>query len=159
MVKTGNHQHGLSLIELLIAILIAGILVLAAMPFTGSWVHANQVTESKNQLTQAWGHAKAMALRNPKKQQRNQPAAELYIANNGEIHACVHTCDTAEEAEKWIIQPRGDVTLAFTDPAVTSVYFSNLGHPMKNEGGTYVYVNEIKYKISKESETHEDRLY
>ena len=159
MVKAVNHQHGLSLIELLIAILIAGILVLAAMPFTGSWVHANHVTESKNTLTQAWGHAKAMALRNPKKVQRNSPAAELHIADDGKIYACVHTCATALVTEKWTITPRNGVVVKFISPAGSSVFLSNLGHPMHYSGGAYDYVNQVKYEISKESEIDEGILY
>lgn len=58
-------NRGFTLIELMIVVLIVGLMLLVAAPFTRTWTDSAKLTEAKGILTQAVGVAKASALRNP----------------------------------------------------------------------------------------------
>ena len=47
--------HGITLIELLVAVAILGILMLVGLPLTSSWIHGAQVSEAKSRLAQGYG--------------------------------------------------------------------------------------------------------
>ena len=60
-----KYTQGFTLIELMIVILIAGLLMLVAAPFTSAWTNSTKITEVQGVINQAVSRAKASALRNP----------------------------------------------------------------------------------------------
>lgn len=60
-----HFNSGVTLIELMIAIALVSILALVAVPLTVSWSNQAKLTETAGILDQAFGRAKASALRNP----------------------------------------------------------------------------------------------
>lgn len=60
-----KKMQGFTLIELMIVVLIVGLMLLVASPFTGAWSDSARLTEAKGVWTEAIGRAKAAALRNP----------------------------------------------------------------------------------------------
>ena len=60
-----KYTRGFTLIELMIVVLIAGLLMLVAAPFTSQWSDRAKITEAQGVLNQAVSRAKAAALRNP----------------------------------------------------------------------------------------------
>lgn len=158
MVKTRISEAGFSLIELMIVMVIAGILVMAAVPFTQTWMDETRVINGKNALVQAWSQAKALALRNPEAQQGLQSAAQLSIIDE-KLVVCVTTCDTTTLLTAWsIVIPKG-VTVEFKDPAATSIEFSNTGAVVHVVSGVTVEVAKVTYKVSKGAVADEQILY
>lgn len=159
MVKTCTRQRGLTLIELMIVILIGSILALVALPFTGAWVGSTQVHTGKSSLQQAWGQAKALALRNAKMVTANDPAAELMIDTvNKLLIACPALCDDADATEKWSMPIPEGITIALTNPVSSSIRFTNTGQ-LLDSGNMVINTHEVIYKVSKGSEEDVGTLY
>jgi prepilin-type N-terminal cleavage/methylation domain-containing protein len=59
------YTRGFTLIELMIVLLIAGLLLLVAAPFTSQWSNSTKITEAMGVINQAVSRAKASALSNP----------------------------------------------------------------------------------------------
>lgn len=77
------RQLGLSLIELMIAVTIIGMLALVTVPYTQSWLYEAQLSEAKGKLNRAYGEAKALALRNPTDAHEEQtPSSCISLKNN-----------------------------------------------------------------------------
>ncbi len=158
MVRRLYRQGGVTLIELMIAILIAALLVLVTMPFTGAWIHSAQVHEGRGALVQAWGQAKAIALRNPEKVQQNTPAAELLINADNSITVCPSLCASTHVSRHWTIPLPAGVAVAFTDPAATAIRLNNIGEPL-DTSGVLVSNRQITYQVSKGTEEDVGTLY
>lgn len=60
-----RRASGFTLIELMIAIAIMALLLLAAAPFTLDWVDGTRQMRARNNLLEAVGRARALAMRNP----------------------------------------------------------------------------------------------
>lgn len=65
MVTSDRRAGGFTLIELMIAIAIMALLLLAAAPFTQSWVDGTRQVRARSNLLEAVGQARALAMRNP----------------------------------------------------------------------------------------------
>lgn len=77
---------GFTLVELLVTITIMCLLLFAAVPLVNNWVYSAQTREARSKLVQAYGTAKALALRNPS--QAGAPpaaAAGLRIVTTGSV--------------------------------------------------------------------------
>ena len=77
---------GFTLVELLVTITILCLLLFAAVPLVNNWVYSAQTREARTKLVQAYGTAKALALRNPS--QAGAPpaaAAGLRIVTTGSV--------------------------------------------------------------------------
>lgn len=77
---TDKKTRGFTLIELMIVILIAGLLMLVAAPFTSKWTASAKITEAQGVLNQAISRAKAAALRNPIGIARVDKAGAIQVA-------------------------------------------------------------------------------
>lgn len=89
MVRQHNRQHGLTLIELAIVLLIVGLLALAATPLTSSWGANADLGTAAGQLDQAYAHARAVALRNEAGALGDDPAARIvHDPQTRELRVC-----------------------------------------------------------------------
>ncbi len=82
-----SRQHGLSLIELMVVVVVVGIVALAVTPLTTDWVDEARVSEAKGLLGQAHAEAKAIALRNPQDARGNEVAAGFKL-EGGTLLVC-----------------------------------------------------------------------
>ena len=89
MVIRARRQLGLSLIELAIVLLIVGLLAMAATPLTSSWGAGSDLHAASGQLNQAFGHARAVALRNEGGAVGDDPAARIvHDAASRQLRVC-----------------------------------------------------------------------
>lgn len=74
-----RRAAGFTFVELMVTIAILVLLLLAALPFTLSWVHSARANEAKAKVIQGHGLAKALALRNPTATRAPAAAAGLKL--------------------------------------------------------------------------------
>jgi Tfp pilus assembly protein FimT len=72
---------GLTLIELLIVIFLLALTLTRAVPLTMDWMHGVRLTDTESQLMEAFGMAKAKALRNSNGIMEGNPVAAVCFAN------------------------------------------------------------------------------
>ena len=130
--------RGVTLIELLVAVAILGILMLVGLPLTSSWIHGAQVSEAKSRLAQGYGLAKALSLRNPTKAQGTTAAASLVVdADNSAMYVCsgaAASCNASAATKVWQTSIATGIAITYQPPtgsavAMSSLEFSNTGAP------------------------------
>lgn len=116
-----KRKNGFTLIELMVVVLIAGLLMLAAAPFTRAWTDSAKITETKGILRQAVSRAKAAALRN------GSGVESLFTFNN---YASAAVCGASGSVDVYIssVDAGGTVTRASCAPAGTRIW----GHALPN---------------------------
>lgn len=133
-----RSQRGVTLIELLVAIAILGMLMLVGVPLTASWIHGAQVSNAKSRLAQAYGLAKALSLRNPAKAQEANAAASLVIdSEQNAIYVCsgaASTCNSTSSTKTWQTTVASGIAITYQPASgsaatLASIEFSNTGTP------------------------------
>jgi prepilin-type N-terminal cleavage/methylation domain-containing protein len=143
---TDKKTRGFTLIELMIVILIAGLLMLVAAPFTRAWTASAKITEAQGVLNQAVSRAKAVALRNPNGLARVDDSDNIQVAAavcgaSGNVNVWVATdvdtpasCDTAgtsQGTQIWTHKLPNNVTVetmaGTTASTFTGLCFDNRG--------------------------------
>jgi len=116
--------QGLTLIELLVTITILVMLLMTAVPFTLDWGRSAKTLEAKGALVQAYGHTKALALRNPCRIAENaspSTAANLQISTDGTTVALTVQPPTGcSYAHNWSANLPSGVTLTIGGVAPVS---------------------------------------
>lgn len=125
-------QRGLSLIEVVVALVILVVLLAAGTQLTSTWVHNSQTQDARTKL--AWGYeqAKAMALRNPCRAEGQEAAAhlvavqkddtvELYL-QAGIVGGNASTCDflLRNPAPQWRAYLPAGVVLSINDKSLAA---------------------------------------
>lgn len=84
--KKLKGESGFTLVELLVTITILCLLLFAAVPLVNNWIYSAQTREARSKLVQAYGTAKALALRNPGQAGASPAvAAGLRIVTTGSV--------------------------------------------------------------------------
>jgi type IV pilus assembly protein PilA len=85
-----ERHRGFTLIELMVTIAIVALLALVSAPMALSWVNGARVADARAKLTQGFGKAKALALRNPGQVTGAAAAASLVLDAAGpKLRVCV----------------------------------------------------------------------
>lgn len=111
--KIGGH----TLIEAMTVITIIALLVLAGSPMTGKWVNGADIARTEGNLSQAIGHAKSLALRNPAGAINQTPAAAICISNTNKLTVLQHSgtsapsCTGPAGVQSWETQLDSDVSI------------------------------------------------
>ena len=85
-----SAKKGYTLVETMIIITIVGLLVMAAAPLTGSWVHDANISQTQGNLSQAIARAKSLALRNVGGAFGGLPVAVICINNTQKLTLLQH---------------------------------------------------------------------
>lgn len=150
--------RGFTLIELMIVVLIIGLMLLVAAPFTRAWTDSAKLTEAKGILTQAIGVAKASALRNPAGLQMTSAAAVVCINSDNKIEVLQSSTATTASCPSTgtlIWQADLPVEVAVVGELVsgtkTNIDCLSLNNRAFNlsVGGSCVLTSELSIKIPK----------
>lgn len=80
MAVRAKQSQGFTLIELMVVLVILAFLAAAALPFAQGWVSGVRQSEGRSQLSQAVGHAEALALRNPEGALQGEAVSRLTVS-------------------------------------------------------------------------------
>lgn len=126
--RRGGSQAGLTLIELAIVLLIVGLLAMVATPLTSSWTANADLHTAGGQLSQAYSHAKAVALRNEAGAIGSEPAARIdYDVANRELRVCRLPAGPCDDA-LWLSSLPAGVELSLAE-ASFPIELNNRGQP------------------------------
>lgn len=129
------RQHGMTLVELLIVLLIIGLLAVAASPFTSGWVKDAKLAEGASALEEAIGRAKSVAMRNQAKVVGDAPASRLCFADSKvKLVAAANATDplTCDLTAVWTASLSDVVSVKVADVDWLCTCFSNKGIPTKS---------------------------
>lgn len=90
-------QNGLTLVELMVALLIIGLIATAASPFTTVWVKDARANEGAAALEEAVGRAKSAAMRNAARIIGAAPASKLCLSATKTTISLVVPADSTQQ--------------------------------------------------------------
>lgn len=140
------RQLGLSLIELMIAVTIIGILALVAMPYTQSWLYETQLSEAKAKLNRAYAEAKALALRNPIDAHEEHTPSSCISLKNNTLQVRQPNGSSCSGILSWQDSWPDGVKVVNDNKNLTAIFINNRGAVLINN--TPINTN-LKYALSK----------
>jgi prepilin-type N-terminal cleavage/methylation domain-containing protein len=136
---------GVTLIELMVTLVILALLLLAALPFTSSWVYSARVNDGKAKVIEGYGLAKALALRNPTG--ARAPAAAAGLRLDGLVlYVCsgnpadTTTCGAGKSAVSWQAVLLENTTVSLG--GAQTLAMDNTGLPLSTASYTVTYRSE-----------------
>lgn len=99
-----DKNAGFTLIELMIVVLIVGLMLLVAAPFTSAWTDSATLTRGEGVVIQAIGRAKAAAQRNEGGVSSDRAAAAVCVSATNTISVLVANVATGADCT-----PTGDL--------------------------------------------------
>ncbi|WP_082354107.1 prepilin-type N-terminal cleavage/methylation domain-containing protein [Marinagarivorans algicola] len=79
-----KKSRGFTLIELLVTVVLVGLLLLVALPFTSEWVTRTDIEQTQSRLRQAMSIAKSRAMQNPKGIAQSLPVAVVCAGSDSQ---------------------------------------------------------------------------
>ncbi len=134
-----NRQYGVTLIELLIAIVLLAMLTLAVFPLGQNWVANAQITKTEKLFLEAYNRTKNEAVRNPNGVPMDStiPAAILIVDNENKTITVRNKDDSTADSIvlKVTIEPR--VTVTLSDKCNNKILLNNNAHVMTADCTVY----------------------
>lgn len=154
--RAPRSQHGLSLVELMVVLVIGLMLAMVGTALNAAWVDQAAVRQSQAQLRQGMAELKAQALRNPQGQPMGEVAAVL-LSLPGRL--CVHIGRPAEavcEGARWHAGPQAAIQLAQQERSCLAMDSS--GRVIDSQIGATACGSALNYRIQRNKETLDDSL-
>lgn len=129
-----SRQQGFTLIELMITIALLAFIVLIAAPLGGGWVRSADLIEVEGDMTQAFGRARAQALRNLPGAVGADPATAVCLSDTHQLTVLQGTdtdlpsCGTNTGTVLWQTQLDTDVTVEFAGNDFSCACYNNQGY-------------------------------
>lgn len=89
-------QRGFTIIEVVIAVLIAGFLLAAALPSAGAWIRNSKIRTAAESISTGLQQARAEAVR------RNQPVG-FYLVSDADPVSMTDACALSSSSSGWVI--------------------------------------------------------
>ena len=156
-------RRGFSLVELMIAVAIIGLLAVVAAPYTASWIHSANVQEAESILKLAHGKARALALRNPLNRTEAADGSRQIAAgvryDAGTLLVCQGdpadgSCTAGGANLVWSRDLPGGVAVTLDDGAMGSYGLDNTGQAIDGGGSPVT----LAYGVAKGGEERSDVL-
>jgi type IV fimbrial biogenesis protein FimT len=96
MEPTMSKQRGFTIIELVIAITIAGLLVAAALPSAGTWIRNTRIRTAAESISIGIQQARNEAVR------RNQPVS-LFLVSDADAVSMSDACALSSSSSGWVV--------------------------------------------------------
>ena len=151
-------KTGYTLTELLIALIIMALLLLAAIPVTISWSNSNSAIESKDLLQQGYAKSRVLALSNPTSVKDGTAAAYLCFSNS-RIYVQPINQATCGTGFNWSANIKPGTTLTVAGATFSCIGFSNIGIIVSLTVGSNACTTSKSIIATKGGQTDERSLY
>jgi type IV fimbrial biogenesis protein FimT len=92
-----NRQRGFTIIEVIIAVTIAGLLLAAALPSAGSWIRNTRIRTAAESISVGLQQARAEAVR------RNRPVGFYLVASASNGTGFESACALSSTSSGWVV--------------------------------------------------------
>ena len=159
-----HKQSGVTLIELMIAVILFAIIAAMTAPYTSSWIDSGRVQNAGDILDQAYRQAEALALRNPNAVIGLNPAAGIRNVS-GTLVVCagdptVTACTTGGANAVWQSTLPNGVTVQVSDFTpltfipLTVLRIDSFGHTLDADAS-----GALSYLIERGTESDTNDLF
>lgn len=106
---TQRHQRGFTVIEVIIAVTIAGLLLAAALPSASTWIRNTKIRTAAESISNGLHQARNEAVR------RNQPVGFYLVSDAAGATQLSDTCALSATSSGWVVSPSSPATRCATD--------------------------------------------
>lgn len=137
-IKSGGHEGGFGLIELVITVAVMGIILLVAIPSYRNWVENTKIRSIASSIQSGLQLARAEAVTN------NTQVAFTLTGNNWTV-GCVNVTATCPATIQQYIADSGaaNVTSTTVPASRTTITYSNLGNRVTTGGASLTSFNTV----------------
>ncbi|MBL8318640.1 MAG: GspH/FimT family pseudopilin, partial [Burkholderiaceae bacterium] len=104
-----HTQRGFTVIEVIIAVTIAGLLLAAALPSAGTWIRNTRIRTAAESISNGLQQARAEAVR------RNQPVGFYLVSDAAGATELTDTCALSATSSGWVVSPASPAAKCTTD--------------------------------------------
>ena len=112
---TQRQQRGFTVIEVIIAVTIAGLLLAAALPSAGTWIRNTKIRTAAESISNGLHHARNESVR------RNQPVGFYLVSDAAGATQLSDTCALSATSSGWAITSGFDLGLTGASAASADI--------------------------------------
>lgn len=102
-------QRGFTVIEVIIAVTIAGLLLAAALPSAGTWIRNTKIRTAAESISNGLQQARNEAVR------RNQPIGFYLVSDAAGATELTDTCALSATSSGWVVSPASPAAKCASD--------------------------------------------
>lgn len=110
-----HTQRGFTVIEVIIAVTIAGLLLAAALPSAGTWIRNTKIRTAAESISNGLHQARAEAVR------RNQPVGFYLVSDAAGATELSDTCALSATSSGWVVSPSSPAAKCATDQSSNTI--------------------------------------
>jgi len=159
-----KSQSGFTLIEAMIVVAVSGILLAITLPLSAFWLERADMSAAKGELSQGFGKAIALALRNEHALSSDQVASAMCISsdneltilqptNSTELPSCATGTGTATGTLVWTSSLPDDIEIKVNGNDVSCMCFRSTGFPTTAGCGGCTNTATVQVSVGSEEDT------
>jgi len=161
-----KSQAGLTLIEMMTVVAVTGILLAITLPLSAFWLERADMSAAKGELSQSFGKAIALALRNEHALDIGQPASALCLSADNQVTVLepvistvapnpvvLPNCAAGTGTTAWSTSLPDDIDVTVNGNAVSCMCFTISGYATDSDCAPCSVAATVDLSIGSEQDT------